>query len=346
MSLIKSRPGVVLIKKETTFGSLPSSAQQPISVETSEPLRVRLRPRTLEEVVGHPSVVKALRSLLASKKKHSFLFTGQSGAGKTTLARIVASMLGCGKGAVLQIDAARYSGVENMREVILGSNFASLTDDGRKMIILEECHMLSKGAWNSLLLTIEEPPPHLYWALCTTEPEKVPVTVRNRCQGFDLKPVPWDVLSVYLDLVVKNEKLALAAGLVDIIARRCNGSVREALGFLEKVNGISDKAEAMKLIETVDMESGTGFDLARMVCTGKGFTWDKVQPLLKALSEESPEGVRLVVLAFAQKMLLDTKGDKEAQSLLAVISAFSVPYNSSEKHAPLLLSVGSLLFGG
>lgn len=314
----------------------------------AQPLHVRLRPRSLEQVVGHPSVVKALAKLLASKSPaHSFLFTGQSGAGKTTLARIVGTMLGCTeRGSVVEIDAARYSGVDNMRDVILGSNFSSLSGSGKKQIIIDECHMLSKGAWNSLLLSIEEPPAHLFWAFCTTEPDKVPATIKTRCQAFDLKPIAWDVLSEYLGRVVQSEGLKLAEGVIDVVARRCNGSVRQALVHLASIDGIADKAEALRLIETVDSEEGAGIDLARMVCTGRGFEWVKVQPLLKALSDDSPEGVRLVVVNYAAKMLLDTKNPEEAERLLAVLSAFGAPYNSSERQAPLLLSVGSLLFGG
>lgn len=310
-----------------------------------EPLHVRLRPRTFGEVIGHDVVCAALKKLLNSKSPpHSFLFTGQSGAGKTTLARIVGRFIGCEPTAVIQIDAARYSGVDNMREIILGSAFAALSKNGKKAIVIEECHMLSKGAWNSLLLSVEEPPEHLFWIFCTTEPEKVPATIRNRCQAFDLKSVAWELITDYLTTVVASEGLTVPPEIRDVIARGCGGSIRQALVHLAAVNGVTEKVAALHLIESVDSEQGTGFQLAQMVCTGRGFAWDKVKVLLEALKEENQEGVRLVVVNYAAKMLLSTNDPKEAARLMNVLASFSVPYNQSEKQAPLILSVGSLLF--
>lgn len=349
MSLIKRR-----VQSESAPGTPgPAPEKKPSEInfaklDKTQPLHVRLRPQRLEDVIGHEAVVKSLRAQLASRAvPHSFLFTGPSGTGKTTLARIVGRTLGCEAGAVIEIDAARYSGVDNMREVLGNSRFASLAPNSRKKIVIDECHMLSKGAWNSLLLSIEEPPPHLWWSLCTTEPEKVPQTIRTRCVSYNLQPVPWEDIAGYIERLMQTEGVELCdASLKDIVARRANGSVRQALVYLSTVQGVTSKEEALRLIETVDSEDGSGIELARMICTGNGFSWEKAQALLKRLEGESPEGVRLVVVNYAAKMLMDTKKPDTAERLLAVLAAFSSPYNSSERQAPLLLSVGSLLFGG
>lgn len=331
-----------LIKRKEQLSTGSVAVQQLAGIGL--PLHIRLRPRRLEDLLGHEAVVKSLAGLLATSPPHAFLFTGPSGVGKTTLARILATLLRC---SLIEIDAARWSGVDNMREVIKSSQFAALGDSARKMIVIDECHRLSRGAWDSLLLSIEEPPPHLFWGLCSTEADKIPNTIRTRCHAFDLKPLRWEVLADYLEQVIKAERLKIVEGVPELVARRAQGSVRQALVFLSAVAGTTDKAEAMRLLESADLEEGNPVQLARMICTSRGFSWDAARKLLVSMSEESPEALRLVIIRYATKMILDAKGDAEARRLLAVIETFSGrSYNSSEGQAPLLLGIGTLLFGG
>lgn len=345
MALIK-RPGIEPIQRQGQpgHGAASAAAQPPTA-----PLHVRLRPRTLAEVIGHDAVVRSLAGLLGSgAPPHSFLFTGPSGTGKTTIARIVGTMLGCSREGLIEIDAARFSGVDSMREVLLSSQFASLAANARKLYIIDEAHMLSKGAWNSMLLSLEEPPPHVFWALCTTEADRVPNTIRTRCHTFDLKPLKWELIANYLNQVVKVQGLAIAEGVVDVIARRSMGSPRQALVFASAVNGIAERSEALKLIDTVEEGEGEVIQFARMICMNRNFSMDSVRALLLRLSDESPEGIRLVVVNYATQMILSAKSmsDGEAQRLLAVIEAFSRPCGHSERQGPLLLAAGLLLFGG
>lgn len=342
MSLIK-REAPPPTKRATT----PATARTPLPLLGGDPLHVRLRPATLGDVVGHTAIVKALGNLLSGKNvPHSFLFTGPSGVGKTTLARIVGTLIGVAKDGRVEIDAARYSGVDNIRSIITGSQFSSLSETGRKLIIIDEAHRLSKGAWDSLLLSVEEPPLHVWWAFCSTEPDKIPKTIQTRCHAFDLKPLKWDELAEYLEEVVQQERLSIPAGMAEIIARRSNGSARQALVYLSSITGVTNKNEALRLIESVDSEEGTPIQLARMVCTGRGFSWPAACALVQSMSDESPETLRLVIVNYATSMIMGAKtmSEAEAQRLLAVLQAFAGPYNSSERQAPLLLALGTLAF--
>lgn len=308
----------------------------------TEPLHIKYRPQQLDDVIGQDAVVKNLARLFETKRiPQTFLFTGSSGTGKTTIARIMALMIGA---SVVEVDAARYSGIESMRNLIDGSQYAALGSSPKKMYIIDECHAISRAAWQTLLLSTEEPHQHLYWAFCTTEPDKVPNTIRTRSHAYDLKPVKWDLLAEYLDFVRTEEKLKVAKDFVDLAARKANGSVRQALVFLSLLDGITDKAEALRLVEDAEaMEEGP-IVLARMIVSGRGFTWTASRKLLEGLSDTSPESIRLTVLNYAAVALAKEDGEKQAIKLLSVIQAFSQPYNSSEKMAPVFLSIGSLLF--
>ncbi len=309
----------------------------------TEPLHIKYRPQTLEDVIGQDAVVTNLTRLFeADRVPHTFLMTGPSGCGKTTLARIISSMLGA---SLIEVDAARFSGIESMRNLLNGTQYAALGNSPKKFYIIDEAHSLSKAAFQTLLLSTEEPAEHLYWALCTTEPDKVPNTIRTRSHAYDLKPVKWDLLSEYLEFVRTEEKLKVVKEFVDLAARKANGSVRQALVFLSLLDGITDKAEALRLVEDAEaMEEGP-IVLARMIVSGRGFSWSAARTLIAGLSDTSPESIRLTVLNYAAAALVKEDGEKQAVKLMSIIQAFSQPCNSSERMAPVLIAVGSLLFG-
>lgn len=306
-----------------------------------EPLTLKYRPQELDDVVGQLAATKSIQSMLSKPHPHAFLFTGPSGVGKTTLARIVARLFEASD--VIQIDAASYSGVEAVRGLTANMSFKSL-GGGNKFIIVDECHSLSKSAWQALLASTEEPPAHVYWAFCTTEPEKVPSTIKTRCACYALKPIKPSDIADYLDKVAEIEGITLAANLLGIIARKANGSMRQALSFLQVCSGAETKEEVLALIEAAEAAVPV-IELARLICLGQGLTWERAAQLVKNLEETNYEGVRLTIINYVTQALLGAKGEKEVTRLANILQCFSGSYNASEGKAPLLLSLASLLYG-
>ncbi len=302
----------------------------------------KYRPTTWEDVVGQDAVVKSLRGILKQKTKRSFLFIGPSGIGKTTLARIVANAVGCSKQNLLEIDAATHTGIDAMRLINETLPYKGFGESATKVVVIDECHSLSKQAWQSLLKSVEEPPEHVYWIFCTTEPNKVPVTINTRCAMFQLQPVKTDLIVDLLLRVVESEGYKTPENILALIARQSNGSPRQALSYLSQCYGCRDSKSASMLLRRVD-EEGDNIDFVKAIIKGKT-KWADIIKLLGPLREMNPESIRLVTLAYLTKVALGSKSDQQAGRALEIMDCFSEPYNSSEGFAPLLLSIGRLIF--
>ena len=213
------------------------------------------RPRHFADLTGQEHVVQALSNALTQGRlHHAYLFTGTRGVGKTTLARILAKCLNCETGVtpepcgecsackqidagrfvdLLELDAASNTGVDNMREVLDNAQYAPTV--GRyKVYIIDEVHMLSKPAFNSMLKTLEEPPEHVKFILATTDPQKIPVTVLSRCLQFNLKPMTPTQVTQRLGYVLDQEGIAADPAALKLLARAANGSMRDALSLTDQ----------------------------------------------------------------------------------------------------------------
>ncbi|OIO79628.1 MAG: DNA polymerase III, subunit gamma and tau [Hydrogenophilaceae bacterium CG1_02_62_390] len=213
------------------------------------------RPKSFAELIGQEHVVRALSNALEQGRlHHAYLFTGTRGVGKTTLARILARCLNCEAGVsakpcgicpacqqieagrfvdLIEIDAASYTGVDNMREVLENAQYAP-TAGRYKVYIIDEVHMLSKNAFNAMLKTLEEPPAHVVFVLATTDPQKVPVTVLSRCLQFNLKQMPPGQVANHLRTVLDGEGIAYEPGALNLLARAAAGSMRDALSLTDQ----------------------------------------------------------------------------------------------------------------
>ncbi|MEO6199511.1 MAG: DNA polymerase III subunit gamma/tau, partial [Sphingomicrobium sp.] len=270
---------------------LPEAAQA-----AAKPYRVlarKYRPQTFAELIGQDAMVQTLANAIKRDRvAHAFLLTGVRGVGKTSTARLIAKALNCvgpdGEGGptiepcgvcepcrsiaegrhidVVEMDAASHTGVDDVREIIDAVRYASVSAR-YKIYIIDEVHMLSKQAFNALLKTLEEPPEHVKFIFATTEVNKVPVTVLSRCQRFDLRRIPADLLAVHFGAVSKAEEVAVEEEALAMIAKASEGSARDGLSMLDQaiahgagsvtavqvrdMLGLADRGRIRRLLETL-----------------------------------------------------------------------------------------------
>src|SRR5437764_3467132 len=292
----------------------------------------KYRPQRFSDIIGQETTVRTLQNAIESGRiHHAYLFSGVRGVGKTTAARILAKALNCVHGPAIEpcnectvcreitegidmdvreIDAATYTGVDNIRDLRDVTQFHPARDRYR-IFIVDEAHMLSTPSWNALLKLIEEPPPHVVFMFATTEMQKVPATILSRVQKFALRKITIEELTARLRQICEAEKINADDEALEIIARRGEGSVRDALSILDQIIAFGGRSITAADVATVLGLSDESFFARLLTLVSEGDHAGIIEALNEAA--ESGRDFKLLfrdLLNFVRNMLVASAGAK------------------------------------
>lgn len=301
------------------------------------------RPTKWEEVVGQGRIVKSLKQLLESGSvPHCYLFHGEPGLGKTTVARILARELGCKGADLVEVDAATFSGVDSIRKISSRQHYYPVSSSVA-VTVIDECQALSATAWKALLKPLEEAPKHFYWIFCTTEPVKVPKNIKTRCHEYGFVQVPRNDLLDLLEEVAEEEEIQLDDKQLSVIVQASRGSPRQALVYMSMCRA----CETVKDVQSVlreGFEHMEAINLARHLLFESRPTFKSALDIINSFKDETTaESVRLTILNYCANVLLGKKSYKNPERILAVMEEFSQPFFQAEKMAPVIIAIGRLL---
>jgi len=284
----------------------------------------KYRPQKLSEVIGQKT---AIEPLVAAGREgrfpHAVLFAGPSGCGKTTLARIFRKKLKCVDIDFNEINTADFRGIDTARDIRRKLHLAPFGGGESRVWLIDECHKLTSDAQNGLLKTLEDTPDHVYFFLCTTEPERLLQTIKTRCTYVAVRALDCDEMEQLVKDVCKKEGIVLDEVVVEKIVAAAEGSARKALVILNSVMGQSDVDKQLEIIHKSHPERDA-IEIARMLL--KGTSWASVARVLKEIPEleNKAEGIRRLVLSYMASVALGKGGD--TKRTCEIIECFAEPY--------------------
>jgi DNA polymerase III gamma/tau subunit len=265
-------------------------------------LYLKYRPTELSEIKGNTDIVASLEKMLSNKDTfpHSILLHGGTGLGKTSLARIIASRLGCVGNDLKELNASDVNGVDTVREIIKNSQFAPMEGNCR-VWIMDEVGKLTSSAMNAFLKILEDTPKNVYFILCTTDPEKLLTTIKGRCQQFQVKPLTDSQMFSLLRRIVREEGETLEQEVYDQIIQDSLCHPRNALQILEQVLSVAPERRLEMTKQTAEIQS-QAIELCRALI--KHEKWSSVSKILTGLKGQEEETIRRIVLGYCQAILL------------------------------------------
>lgn len=284
-------------------------------------LYLKYRPTSLDHVYGNEKLVVTISGMLAKPKKfpHSILLEGPTGCGKTTIARIIARELGCEEKDIIELDTAQFRGIDTIREIRHNCQFKSITG-GIKVYLLDEFHKTTNDAQNAILKILEDTPKHVYFIICTTDPQKLIKAILGRCSRFAVEPLDEETMAELVSGIAEmEEEKPLKESVINAIVKSGKGHPRNTLQILEQVLA-SPKEQRKEVAQKVDIEEAEGIELCRALA--KRESWDKVKVILSGLKKADVENVRRSVVGYASVMLLSRKDDNAALILEQFINPF------------------------
>lgn len=287
-------------------------------------LYLKYRPSTLSQVKGNTDVLSTLEGMLSHTETcpHVFLLYGPTGCGKTTIGRIIASRLGCKGSDFIEVDSADFRGIDTIRDIRKNSGFKALEGD-RRLWLIDECHKMTNDAQNALLKILEDTPPHVYFILCTTEPQKLISTIKGRCQQFQLLPLNDPQMKGLLRYVVRKEGEELTDEIYNQIVISAQGLPRNALQILEQVLTVPEE-DRMIMAKKAEAEIIQSIELCRALI--KGASWKQISAILTGLKDQDVESIRRAVLGYCSSILISGK-DEPLCGL--IMELFTIPFYDS-----------------
>lgn len=278
----------------------------------------KYRPSTLDEMVGNEATIKSLKAELENGS-HVFLFTGPAGCGKTTLARIIAKEVGAGDLSIKEINSAENRGIDTAREVQEQMRYNP--SDGDALVwIFDECHQWLAPVQNAFLKALEDTPEHVYFFLCTTDPQKLITPLKTRCSIINVTPLTDDEMTYLLKRTARAEGIKMGSEVYERICELAQGGSRKGLKLLSKVLYLESDEERMEVLKLGDAsDNPETIELCRALLQ-KGCTWSKLAFLLKTLDLSEPERVRQAVMGYMNSVLLNGKDTLEAVSAMQAFS--------------------------
>lgn len=310
------------------------------------PLHTDCRPNSFEDFFGNRQVIDSLSAIIkrpVEKRPHSYLFTGPPGCGKTTLARIMAYELGCQDRDLVERNTADDRSIAGVRNILRKMRLKSFSK-GNRGWILDECHMLGVGggsekneAQNAILKALEEPPEHVYFFLCTTDPQRLLKAIRSRCTEFEVGTLTQKQMQQLLIKSAGTVGKEIPTEVLEQIARDSQGHPRDALTILDKIIDLPEKQMLRAAKQSGQIET-QAFDLCKALIGRK--SWKVISGILNGLEKEEPEGVRRLVIDYASKVLLS--GNEQA---FLVLDSFREPFYNTGRAGLILACYESVMEG-